>query len=586
MAVASLFEDLLDQYKIEQHIAEKHYTDLFQAYDVDIDRQVRLDILRPEYAEDSSFSGRFVNRARAIAQVRHSNIAPVLHIGKVADGAPYVAQAAINGYPLSHRLEQLAQRNSPAHPIYALKLIRQLTDALLLAERLELYHYDLQPDNVLLKSVTSPSDDSVVLIDLFIPSERANRGRSIQANGSGSAFLSPEQRGGRDVTAAGHVYSLGAMLYHLLAGHAPSRPNTLHDTVLTRLFGRPTPLERERGDLSQATYDLVNRSLRKDPRGRYQTIEAFTAALDGALAAEEARLGTANGKALGAGAGRRSLAWLLPAVLVILLLGAVGLVAQNIFSGSNGATGETQAAITAPSTEMAGVVTSPTDPPPQSTPSPEPTAAAGGSGGEDVGSQPTDTRTGVIIAPGQTRTATAEATNTSTPSTTPTQPPASTLTSPPPELPSVHVLFNLVNMRRGPGVNYPLAGTVAGGDLLELLAWNNDEENPWFLVMTADQRIGWIAAAVVELFTPEELAAIPVAATVPATPLPTSTPTRTPTVAVIITPIVTLTPANPGLELPTAPPPPTSPPAPTAEPTDPPIIEPTRTPPPLPTTSP
>ncbi len=51
MAVASLFEDLLDQYKIEQHISEKRYTNLYQAYDVDDDRQVRLEILRPECAQ-------------------------------------------------------------------------------------------------------------------------------------------------------------------------------------------------------------------------------------------------------------------------------------------------------------------------------------------------------------------------------------------------------------------------------------------------------------------------------------------------------------------------------------------------------
>ena len=96
MAVASLFEDLLDQYKIEQHISEKRYTNLYQAYDVDDDRQVRIDILRPEFAEDSSFAGRFVNRARALAQVRHSNIAQVLHVGKAAGGGPYVAEAAVD----------------------------------------------------------------------------------------------------------------------------------------------------------------------------------------------------------------------------------------------------------------------------------------------------------------------------------------------------------------------------------------------------------------------------------------------------------------------------------------------------------
>ena len=285
MAVASLFEDLLDQYKIEQHVAQKRYTDLYQAYDVDDDRLVRLDILRAEVAEDASFAGRFISRARALAQVRHPNIAQVLHVGKSPEGVPYVAQSAVDGYPLSYRLEQLSQRNTPVNPIYALKLVRQLADALLLAERLEIFHYDLQPDNVLLKNVTLPTDENVVLIDLFVPLERRRNGTTA-TTAETSAYLSPEQRAGRDVTAAGHVYSLGAILYRLLAGRLPGGPVTLSETALGRVFGRATGLERERHDLTEATHYLVNRSLRKDARGRFADIESFRTALDAALSAE------------------------------------------------------------------------------------------------------------------------------------------------------------------------------------------------------------------------------------------------------------------------------------------------------------
>ena len=172
MAVASLFEELLDQYKIEQRLAEKRHTDLYRAYDVDEDRLVRLDIVRPGPAEDNAFAGRFVNRARAVTQLRHPNIAPIYHIGKTADGHPYVAQAYVDGIPLSQRLDELARRETQVNALYALKLVRQLADALVLAERLELLHHDLQPDNVWLKNVALPSDESLVLLDLFIPTDR------------------------------------------------------------------------------------------------------------------------------------------------------------------------------------------------------------------------------------------------------------------------------------------------------------------------------------------------------------------------------------------------------------------------------
>ena len=105
--------------------------------------------------------------------------------------------------------------------------------------------------------------------------------------------------------------------------------------------------------------------------------------------------------------------------------------------------------------------------------------------------------------------------------------------TPPP--PRVRVMHNMVNLRRGPGVGYGLSGTVSGGELLEVLAWNNDEANPWYLVLTGDQRIAWIAATVVQPETADALEAVPVAATIPSTPVPTATSTPTPTPTVLLT---------------------------------------------------
>ncbi|CUS05098.2 putative Calcium/calmodulin-dependent protein kinase [Candidatus Promineifilum breve] len=563
MAVASLFEDLLDQYKIEQLIAAKRYTDLFQAYDVDDDRLVRLDVVHAGLAEDSAFAGQFISRARALAQVRHSNIAPILHVGKTTGGAPYVTQAAIDGSPLSHRLEQLAQRTTPVNSIYALKLIRQLADALLLAERLEIFHYDLQPDNVLLKNVTRPTDDSVVLIDLFIPAERPTR-TAAPEDTPNAAYLSPEQRAGRAVTAPSHVYSLGAMLYRLLAGHLPGGSVSMGDTVINRTFGRATALERDRGDLSPATYALIDRALRKDPRGRFPTIEAFVVALDDALAAEEVRLGSAAGNRAPADARPRP--WIF-ALLVLALLLAVGAVAaRNLVDRAPTAgpaatptAGQTLVAVVASLTPAA------TD---------EPTAIPATTNADEAAPAVQDT-----TVPEPT-----VASPSPTPTPTPTAPPTSALPTATLEQPLVRVIFNLVNLRRGPGVGFATMGSVAGGELLEVVARNDDEADLWYLVVTADQRVGWIAEEVVQVTSVEALQDVPVAATIPPAPiiLPTATVTPTPTVIAPFTVVPTIDPDddNGGGEGggTSEPPPP-----PTAEPTDIPGEPPTLTPPPLPT---
>ena len=171
-----------------------------------------------------------------------------------------------------------------------------------------------------------------------------------------------------------------------------------------------------------------------------------------------------------------------------------------------------------------------------------------------------------------------------TPTPTPTAPPTSALPTATLEQPLVRVIFNLVNLRRGPGVGFATMGSVAGGELLEVVARNDDEADLWYLVVTADQRVGWIAEEVVQVTSVEALQDVPVAATIPPAPiiLPTATVTPTPTVIAPFTVVPTIDPDddNGGGEGggTSEPPPP-----PTAEPTDIPGEPPTLTPPPLPT---
>jgi len=558
MAVASLFEELLDQYKIEQRIAEKRYTDLYQAYDVDDDRLVRLDILRPGVAEDNGFAGRLVHRARAVAQVRHPRIAPIYNIGKTPDGRPYVAQAHIDGLPLAQRLEQLAQRETPVNALYALKLVRQLADALVLAERLELLHHDLQPDNVWLRNVALTSDESLVLLDLFIPSDR----RPPPADGR-EAYRPPEQRAGREISAAGHVYSLGVLLYHLLAGRLPEGPVTLRAVTLSRLRARPSSLERVRPGLSRQTYELVERCLRRDPAQRYESVESFLVTLDGALAAEETHLSVGAGRPV---VSRRSLGWLLP-VLIFLLVAAVAASAARWQRQTAALASPTGVAVIAANTPMTNTTTADTPTPalsPTIAPTEPPTeAAATAAPAGEVAASPSPT-----AAPTEPPPATPTATDPPTPTAGPTR------------VPVVRVALNLVNLRRGPGIVYNTIGRVRNGEALQVLAWNDDRENPWYLVLTEDQRTGWVSADVVRPEDTAALTGVPAAATLPPTPLPTALPTSVPTgtPAVLATPSPTV-PSSLGDGDGGGEPPP--PPAPTEAPTEP-AVEPTPTPPPLP----
>lgn len=574
MAEAIALEDLIDQYKVEQHVAEKRYTDLYLAYDVDEDRLVDLDILQPAFSQQASLASRFVQRANAIGQIRHPNIPRVYGVGETSTDLPYVAQQHFDGYPLSERLAQLAKLDTQVNSIYALKLVRQLVQALLLASRLDLLHYDLRPHNVLLKNVTLPSDDSVLLTDLYIPFEP----RKWQDDGDTAdlAFLSPEQRSGKQIDAASHVYSLGALLYQLLAGQTPPGAVGLGDALARRMTAGVSPLEQARPGLSAPTYYLVDRSLRKDAGQRYETIEQFAVALEEALVAEEARIGSAVVAV--DGQRRRIWAWLAPLLITSLMIVATVLAVAMVRGRPE------EPALSAAIAEVATATLA------------AEAGVAGGDGGSEnaagAENNTDDSESGnmaVVVAPEEpTATVTAAPTETVPPSETPTVAPTATSTPEPTNtatipptmtstpVPRVGVALNSAFLRRGPGTFYSQVGVLRNGEEVEILALWGDRETGWYLVLTADGQIAWLAVSVTEPVSDDFLDALPTPATIPPSPTPTLTPTATatPTQSATSTPLPAG--SSGGNDGGGQPPATSQPPA-----TEPPPDNPTRTPPPL-----
>jgi hypothetical protein len=399
---------------------------------------------------------------------------------------------------------------------------------------------------------------------LFIPLDRTIA-RSDGEDSQVSAYYSPEQRAGREPTTSSHVFSLGVLLFQLLAGSLPARPVTLADTLMQRLFGRPTSLARARPGLSEETYRLVDRCLRRDSGQRFSEMEDFTLALDAALKAEESMVGsTVDGTTSPV---RKSWRFFLP-ILFVLLFFLVGTIAIR----------RLDAWPVFPNSATNGTVPLPTRNPGLVVPvnSPTPDDAYPEPGEESsTGSIVLITETPTVTPQPEDPTPSVTSNPTSTASITPTETPRPTETPGPTEIPDpvARVVFNSVNLRQGPGIVFPTIRALSRGEELIMVARFDGIENIWLLVETEDGRRGWISSTVVEFDNELVLAELPVAATYPPPPTATNTPTATPT----STPDnLTMTPTIPseggGLpEPPSQPPQPPQPPA-----------EPTLTPPPLP----
>ncbi|MCA9917472.1 MAG: protein kinase [Anaerolineales bacterium] len=274
---SSLFDQLIDQYKLEAHINQTTVTDLYRALDVDEHRIVAVEVLLPTFNNKKQFVEQFIEKMNKVSQIKHPNIAQVYQIGVTPNKRPYIARDFVDGIPLRERLRQLSEQGTPANSIYALKIIRQLAEALELAERLDLYHYYLSPDNIQLKQ-----DGNVVLVDLGVPA--LENGSAVKTDfATSQAYIAPEIQQGKAVDSRSQIYSLGVILHEILVGQVPPDSGSVWHAFSQAIRPQNTLLEEARPDLTRQTYELVEKCIIKQPWARYGSIKEFLDAIDEAL---------------------------------------------------------------------------------------------------------------------------------------------------------------------------------------------------------------------------------------------------------------------------------------------------------------
>ncbi len=205
---------------------------VYLAEDSSLGRKVALKVMAERYAEDGEFVERFRREAQAAARLNHPNIIAVYDRGE-ADGRPYIAMEYLQG----RTLKQVIQKEGPLSPERAIAVAMQVLAGLRYAHEHGVVHRDVKPHNVLV------GDDGRIKVTDFGIAHAGDPQMTEVGSIVGTAqYLSPEQARGRSVGPQTDIYSLGVVLYEMLAGRVPFEGDSSVAIAMQHVSDDPPPL--------------------------------------------------------------------------------------------------------------------------------------------------------------------------------------------------------------------------------------------------------------------------------------------------------------------------------------------------------
>ena len=265
-------------YAIIQRLGSGGMGDIYLAEDTRLGRKVALKALPSHFTKDLERVRRFQLEAKAASALSHPNIITIYEIGEL-DHLHYIAFEFIDGQTLRQRIT-----TSPLTIAESLQIANSVAAALLAAHEAGIVHRDIKPENVMLRAdgVVKVLDFGLAKLTEWKPvvSEASTLFQTEQGIVMGTApYMSPEQARGTGVDTRTDIWSLGVVIYEMVAGRQPFEAPTNSDVLVAILGREPVPLPRYRPEVPTELEWIIKKALRKDRDERYQTIRELVADL-------------------------------------------------------------------------------------------------------------------------------------------------------------------------------------------------------------------------------------------------------------------------------------------------------------------
>ena len=258
-----------DRYELIKRIGRGGMADVFLARDILLDRDVAVKVLFPEHAIDPNFVERFRREAQAVAGLNHPNIVSVYDWGQTGN-TYFMAMEYVDGRTLADALRRSGRLTAKSAATVAMAI----ANALAYAHRNNVVHRDIKPANILMGN-----DGAIKVVDFGIARALdAGHDAGLTQDGAvmGTAtYFSPEQAKGEGLDLRSDLYSLGIVLYELVAGRPPFSGESALATAYKQVNEMPERLKNHAPDVPPALEAIVGKCMAKDAEVRYPNAESL-----------------------------------------------------------------------------------------------------------------------------------------------------------------------------------------------------------------------------------------------------------------------------------------------------------------------